>query len=719
MSTPHTRKIKDTKKKTRKNVASVNCDKYIQRYNRFETTNLVNKNYQERIIKLLNTPYSPKNVKPSNDYYSYINYLWLQEAAKNETKMSKKEKYFVQIDDYRLTQDKVYIQLFDIIKEYIANNKSKQAKCIRNVYLSLLNLDSIPLKRHIQDKIMDIDNYIKMNDLWKFMAYINKVEIVSFGCPVYWSVSADQKNSKFYTNYINSPEFTLYDLNLYLPDAGQTKEFIQYKHGVVKEYFIYINKLFDATMPKNHGLKAQDVFDVEYDIFMSYGCSDIKKDDDNGYNVVKADEALEKYGFDWNNFAHHLGYKDVPKTFICSGLNYLKCVSKLLVDNWNSPKWKTYWYYIFLKQMIRFDSKLIDVYYSFNGKFIKGQPEPMPKELYPIFGLSYTFNTFLTEEYVSKYKNDVAVKFVEDLGYDLITVFKRIVGRNTWMSEKTKKAALQKLDHLKLVVARPEKLREDPLLEYTEDDAWGNMMLITNWKREKFLQLSGREVIDIPVIDWNSFSLSGYQAYIVNAFYTPVMNSIYIPLAYIQKPFVDLEERGIEHELAHIGYVLGHEMSHSLDSLGSKYDYKGDLHDWWTPEDKRKYKLIIKDIIKQYETFAAYDGIHFDATIGVGEDMADISGLHIVTEYLADFQDKNQDIIPIRSLSFQALYVYFAMQYREHIYKQAIQAQLKTNPHPLDKYRTNIPLSRLKVFRSLYNVKKGDKMWWHSTSTIW
>jgi predicted metalloendopeptidase len=79
----------------------------------------------------------------------------------------------------------------------------------------------------------------------------------------------------------------------------------------------------------------------------------------------------------------------------------------------------------------------------------------------------------------------------------------------------------------------------------------------------------------------------------------------------------------------------------------------------------------------------------------------------------------NEDIVPIRSLSFQAFYAYFAMQQRQHIYKQAIAAQLKTNPHPPDKYRVNVPMSRLELFRSLYNIQKGDHMYWPSTSTVW
>jgi putative endopeptidase len=160
-------------------------------------------------------------------------------------------------------------------------------------------------------------------------------------------------------------------------------------------------------------------------------------------------------------------------------------------------------------------------------------------------------------------------------------------------------------------------------------------------------------------------------------------------------------------------------MSHGFDDWGSQYDYNGNLNDWWTDEDKKKYKAIQNDVIKQYEEFAARDGIKFDASIGIGEDLADISGLSICNNYLWDFQENNTDIIPIKRVSFIMFYSYFAYQQRQKVTKKALAAQLKTNPHPLDKYRTNVPLSRSEVFRARYNIKPGDGMYWHNTNTIW
>jgi predicted metalloendopeptidase len=263
---------------------------------------------------------------------------------------------------------------------------------------------------------------------------------------------------------------------------------------------------------------------------------------------------------------------------------------------------------------------------------------------------------------------------------------------------------------------------EELKLDKNEEESEFNMYSMgkENSLSKKMIQLDGKSTdVDIPIIDWQEFKMVGKQSYIVNAYYTPTENSIYVPLAYLQKPFIDLEERGIEYNLAHIGFTIAHEMSHALDDWGSKYDASGKLNNWWTKKDQQKFKAIQDDVIKQYETFASYDGIKFNAAPTVGEDLADISGLTICREYLRDFQLKNEDNLPVQRLSFEAFFVYFAIQQRQKLSKKALDAQLKTNPHPPDKYRCNVPLSRLPVFRAIFDIKKGDKMWWHSINRVW
>uniref|UniRef100_A0A6C0I926 Peptidase M13 C-terminal domain-containing protein n=1 Tax=viral metagenome TaxID=1070528 RepID=A0A6C0I926_9ZZZZ len=679
-----------------------------------------NANIEKSLVKMFKTPFTPSKYTPRNDFYTYINYQWIEDQTK---KLQEKSKYYVQVDSFRITQEKVYYELIDIVKEYTKANDTSKSRAIKNLYDSMLHLDNKEAEDQVKFTLKyRIDKAIENDNLYWLLAQINQNEVISWGCPIVWSVGKDSKHSSLYKSTISAPQLTIYDFMIYIDDPTADKETQNYKKVFKHKYLDFISTMFDECLGKGHGLKASDVWDAETDLIMAMGCTSVKKQSSENYNVVTKEESLAKYGFDWERLATEIGYKTVPNTFICTSLSYLKCIMYLLTTDgaWKTPKWRTYFMYIIFRQIMRFHSKWRIIYWEFHGKFISGQQSPWPDEIYPVFGLSLCFNTFLTNEYIRHNKKQEYIDYVSNLATDLLTVFKRILKRNTWLSPKTKKYALLKIEKIKLTVGNPIMLREDPILNYSSRGAYQNIKKIAWWRTKKLISLDGTaSKIDVPLIDWAEFKLVGSQAYIVNAFYTPVENAIYIPLAYLQKPFIDLDERGIEYNLAHIGYTLGHEMSHSLDDTGSKYDYKGNLHNWWTPDDRRKFEAKVRDVAKQYETFAGYDGIKMDGTLSSGENLADISGLAICEEYLRDFQQRNEDIVPIKALSFEAFFVYVAIQARQKIADKAIKAQLKVNPHPMDKYRVNCPLTRLELFRSIYNIQKGDKMYWHSTDTIW
>ena len=521
--------------------------------------------------------------------------------------------------------------------------------------------------------------------------------------------------------YLEPPQLSLIDIDVYFDLDEDTEEVKAYKKKYRKLFFDYLDILFIVSFGADHGFNVKDIFDTEFEILNAMACELITETDPDGYNLVTKDESLKLFGFNWKEFCHATGIKKIPEDFVTSNINYLLCGTKLLLEKWNNKQWRTYWVYLFIRQQCRWDEVGWKNFYNFHGSFERGQEMEMDMYIKPVFPMAFLFDTFLSDEYIKKYKKPQAINYVQTMAQDLKTVFSRIIKRNKWMQPKTKNKALKKLEHLKLVVGSPDVLREDPMLDYKEDDPWGNILTMAYWRHEQAVELIGKKVINIPHIDWAQAppKFIGKQCYVVNAAYTPTENGIYIPLGYVQKPFVDLDERGMEYNLSRIGFTIAHEMSHSLDDWGSKYDEYGKLINWWTEKDKKVFEKIQKDVIKQYETFASYDNIVFDAEPSVGEDIADISGFQICQEYLRDFQFKNEDILPIQSISFEAFFVYFAIQSRQQISKKAILAQLKTNPHPLDKYRCNVPLSRTRVFRAIYNVKKGDKMWWHSLNSIW
>ena len=684
-----------------------------------------NENVERSLVKLFKTPFAPVKITARNDYYTYINYQWI---AQKTRELRKTKKFYVQMDNFRIAQEKVYYELMDIVKEHIKTTDTAKSRAMKNLYESMLHLDNkeaenqVLFTKHAIEAA--IENDVDNSSLYWLLAQINQNEVLSWGCPISWSVSKDQKRSSIYKSTISPPQLTVYDYTLYIEDAADDEQTRRYKRVFKSNYLGFIDKMFNACLGRGHGAKAADVWDAEYELLTAMGCDSVKNNSDEYYNVVTKGDALTKYGFDWSRFVTEIGYeKDkVPGTFICTDLSYLKCVMALLTKDgaWKTPKWKTYFMYIIYRQIMRFHKEWRLIYWEFHGKFISGQSVPWPDEIYPVFGMSLCFNTFLTNEYVRRNERPEYIQFVKNLSADLLTVFKRIIKRNTWLSSDTKKYALLKLEHIKLVVGNPMLMREDPILNYTSRGAYQNIKKIAWWRTKKMIAIDGTaHEGDVPVFDWDEFKLVGSQAYMVNAYYTPVENTIYIPLAYLQKPFIDLDERGMEYNLAHIGYTICHEMSHCLDDSGSKYDYNGNLKNWWTKEDQRKFDAKVKDVVKQYETFAQYDGIAMDGKLSIGENLADISGLAICVEYLRDFQEKNDVIVPIKSASFEAFFVYVAYQARQKIMDKAIQAQLKVNPHPMDKYRVNCPLARLELFRSIYNIQKGDKMYWHSTDTIW
>jgi putative endopeptidase len=706
---------KNVSKKNKKADCPIGLKPFEDEFNKKLSKLHLKKSSSERkkaFVKQLLSKFAPHSIKPENDFYDYINFQWLKNVS-----LESQQKYITQIDDFRLTQHQVYEELNGIILDYIKHNNNKLSKNLKFFYDSVIKMNPKDYtKRLAKEAVKTVDDLIAEGNPWKMLAFFNKDEMIAHKAPFVWALNPDDKNTKTYTCYVSAHQFTILDLNVYFDDGKD----VEYKHKYRREFKKSCQKIFNVLLGPNE-FQGKDIYDVEVDIFNALGCIDITPKEESSYNKIPGNEALSKYGFDWKEFSHQLGFKQMPSTFITSSKNYLKCGSDLFLQNWNTPKWRSYWVWILLSRLARITSGYEKLNYEFSGKFERGQEEinatdAVSASLY----MSVPFNTFLTNEYVKKYENPQAMEYVKTLCNDLKLVYKKILMRNTWLQPSTKAYALKKLDHFNFVYGKPEGLREDPDLDYGTL-LYDNMKKIIEWRHNKFIELNGKHTIDIPMMDWSQYPVKmvGTQAYIVNASYTPSKNSIYINLGYIQKPFVDLDERGIEYNLAHLGFTISHELSHAFDDWGSKYGLDGNLNDWWTDADKKKYKAIQQDVIKQYEEFAARDGIKFDASIGVGEDLADISGLAICDEYLRDFQDKNSDLIPIRYLSYEGFYTYFAFQQRQVVTKKALAAQLKTNPHPLDKYRTNVPLSRSEIFRALYNVKKGDGMWWHNTDTVW
>lgn len=684
------------------NKESIDTEKYLN--DEFNTLKDIEKKYK---------------LDPRKDFYTYINFAWMKQQS---IVMDYKNYYFTKLDSFRFVQNTVNHRVIYLVNEYCNKNNTPLSKKVKNILESMKvhNFTREKMQPHINKVLSDYKNFTDADDLIGYLSEINKCEIISWGCPLAWDICQDEKDAVNLRSHVQSPILSFYDYDLYITGNESKKYTKEFRENFSNKFCDFLTNLYNSMLGEGHGLNPRHVIECEVDMLNAMSCN-LKGDSYDYYNVVTQEDSKNKYGFDWYKFAKGVGYEKVPRTFITGSISYLSCIMKKLKAEWKTPKWKAYWYYMYLRQLCMYDKDSYKLRFEFFKKFSQGQMTMFPSSLFPIFALSYCYNTLLSRLYVEKYVHSQAVYIANLLGNDMREVFIRIIEENRWLQPETKVEAIKKLKSISIETVYPKYLIDDLDIEYPEMDPYGIMYAQSQARRKYLIKHDGEHYVELPEINFTvngGLALSGTQPYIVNAFYNATKNNIYVPAAILQEPFITLNFKGLEYNLAHIGYTFGHELSHCLDNTGRLFDHKGNMRNWWMPQDEKIFQSKVKDVIKQYELFASWDGIEMDASPMVGESMADISGIEICVNYLNNYLNATGAKEKVKEIAIKEFFIFIAFQWREAIYKQSISYNIKTNPHPLVKYRTNCPLSRLLSFKNLYNVKKGDRMYWES-DTIW
>lgn len=558
----------------------------------------------------------------------------------------------------------------------------------------------------------------------------------------------------------------------------QTVEYIKYKHRITAAFMRFIDNVFTKCLGRDyeitHNVRAQDVYDIECLIMTHMNNIDNRFDDNyaNIYNHAKhpdkpphlstpksrtkknnADDdddddeedriqhrlktpqyqhnirsatrvstcdAMYLTDIDWREIAKWIGYDDnkVPPYFIAYQVGYLKSIMTTLKKEWASDKWKSYWYFIYMRQIICFHDKWREIYLDFNDTLIRGKETHFPREYLPIIGLTYAFPKTMTAEFTRRYKNKEMIEKVREIGNTMLDCFKTRIQNNTWMSAYTKKGALKKLTTLRLNVGEANLAAPDPTnLEYDPKDAWGNLIKRSVQRTEYIARHHGSSsrataltANDLDIMNWGTMKFVGYQSFVVNAYYTPNSNSIYIPTAYMHSMNVQFG-RGYEYDMASVGFTFGHEISHALHVSSRVYNHRGIIKNWWTRDDIATYERKIAAIRRQYEDISKKDGFVIDGNLSLPENLADVTGLAVCEDALTKFHETNEMTQPVRAMSLYNFYTFYAIQNRQYANHREILVQVLTNPHLNLKIRTNVPLMRSKTFRDVVEIKKGDKMY--------
>jgi predicted metalloendopeptidase len=678
------------------------CGTTSNEYNSFESSFIKNVSFEKSLFKYLS---HPETIKQNDNFYNYVNQKLI--VAHNDNNPA----YIIQNDNFRKIQDKVYHQMIDIYKEYIKTNSSKETINMKNLFESAISLNSIKSsKTYITNIINNIDELRKdKSNLWKILAMINKNPIISTYSPILFEVHPDKKNSDKYCCYIYPQNFVI-DLGVFTKDKT-------FKCNCKSRYIKYLHQLFETCLGKKHNQNIDHLFKCFEKIFFCFSGEEFVNDENN-YNKVLKSESLEKYNFNWDELSREIGIKNIPDFFITPDLNYLKNVSTLLSDEWHTEEWRPFWIYIYIRQISRYTHTWKEVSTSYYLKFLE-HSSIYDVEIYAIRIVLKAFNKILSELYVQKYYNADTFNYVTNMSNDLKMVLYNIIKQNKWMTSKTRNYALKKIENLKIIIGSTLTISNDYDIYYNNSELWQNLLNFSSMKFNQFLMLIGENVIDLNKNNWK-LSHTEYttnKAYMVNAIYKPDSNSIFIPLAYIQQPFINLSGLGFEYNLAYFGFTLAHELSHSLDSNGSNYDINGNLFNWWTDADKKKYKKIQDKINLQYLLLENKNN-NFYPEKNITENIADIMGLYICEKYLIDYyQIKELPNVVIKEKLID-FYVFYAYQMKSIMSKYTMKMLTRNNIHSLNEYRVNVPLSRSPYFKAIYKIKKGDKMYYPDSEPI-
>ena len=218
-------KSRETKKKQifcsslRKTFSKSGGEIALVEYNNFEHNNKTkasqliksNQALKKRFVKTLLTPYSHVKFLPENNYYRFINNVWLE-----KTNLSKNQQYLTQIDNYRIVQENVYKQVQDIILDYTKNNNNNLSKQMRNFYLSAINFNPISSSKKIAKEITEtIDNLRQdKNNLWKMMGLVNQNHIINNFAIFKWTLQPDKKEPGVFRVYLKTHQFPLLNISI-------------------------------------------------------------------------------------------------------------------------------------------------------------------------------------------------------------------------------------------------------------------------------------------------------------------------------------------------------------------------------------------------------------------------------------------------------------------------------------------------------------------------
>ena len=333
--------------------------------------------------------------------------------------------------------------------------------------------------------------------------------------------------------------------------------------------------------------------------------------------------------------------------------------------------------------------------FDFYGKVLSGKEEPSPLWKRAVSTVNGTLGEAVGQVYVKKYFPPKAKARMVQLVKNLQTALGERIDEQDWMSDTTKQQAHEKLATFYVKIGYPDKWRDYSDLQIDKAESYyANLQRAAKFEQEYSLSF-----IDKPV-DRDKWYMTPQT---VNAYYNPSTNEICFPAGILQYPFFDMNADDAFNYGA-IGVVIGHEMTHGFDDQGAQFDKDGNLHNWWTEEDKKKFEARTRVMAAFFDKIEVAPGVYGNGELTLGENIADHGGLNVSFQAFRNATQKHPLQVRDGFTPEQRFFLAYANLWAGNIRPEQILVQTKSDPHSLGRWRVNGALPHINAWYEAWNV---------------
>ncbi len=345
-------------------------------------------------------------------------------------------------------------------------------------------------------------------------------------------------------------------------------------------------------------------------------------------------------------------------------------------------------------------SAFVDEDFAFHRAYLRGVKEPSPRWKRCVGWVDRDLGEALGQVFVRKaFPPEVKASTVQ-----MVQLVESAMGQRIrdlpWMGAATKEQALAKLQAMANKIGYPEKWRDYSAVDVRRRDFLGDVLRSVQFESRRQLGKIGKPV---DRTEW------GMTPPTVNAYYNPLMNDMNFPAGVLLPPLYD-PRLDAAPSYGDTGSTIGHELTHGFDDEGRQFDAKGNLRDWWTPQDAAEFERRTACVADQYGRYTVVDDIKVNSKLTLGEDVADLGGTLLALQAWRA-ATAAQRLAPRDGLTpDQRFFVGFAQWACGDERPESKRLNAVTNPHSPLEYRVNGVVVNVPDFAAAFSCKQGQPM---------